>query len=138
MLWKLRVVQRFTSPQSSAQQPSELCQSLEDGLNSNKNKVLLRKNKTHQGKWKSFERWPCATHTDLFKNNILELVAREHTLVATEQRKCSWFVQCLDAEMPPTFQLEADYLLWLHAPCSARQKISKTGRENKQELQKSF
>lgn len=51
VLWKLRLVQtqvRFTLPQSNAQPPSGLSQSLEDGLDGNKTEILLRKKK-HTG-----------------------------------------------------------------------------------------
>lgn len=104
-----------------------------------KKKVLLSKNKNTLGQVESVWKTALCYTLIYWKKWSLELVAREHTLVVTEQRKCSWFVLSvrLVRHLPPfNGRLILSCLLRLHAPRSARQEIPKAGRENKQELLK--
>lgn len=68
-------------------------------------KVLLRKNPKPLGQVESL--WKTAScYTEWFiSKKSLELVAREHTLVATEQRKCSGLCSVLMIRhLPPFFE----------------------------------
>lgn len=103
-----------------------------------KKKVLLRKKTKPLGQVESIWKTPSCYIEWFILKKSLELVAREHTLVATEQRKCSGLCRVLMRRRLPPFlrRLFLSYLLQLHAQCSARQEIPKAGRENKQELLK--